>query len=106
MILIDSPLQRAIATLIFTAVLLVALALPAAAHNLTVSPPGAAEPHHGWVGALALPGKGAGLVPGGPTGDWMLSPAHAKGLIIACEMNGSDVVDIRGPGGPGCAHGE
>lgn len=89
------------------AALMLALAAPAAAHNLTVTPPGTGEAKHGWVGALDLPGKGKGLIPGGPGGTWTLTPAHAKGLNSACHaLGGNPVVDIRGPGGPGCPHGQ
>lgn len=98
-------MKRVIATIVFSAVLLMVLAIPAGAHNLTVTPPGTGEAQHFWVGGGALPGDGQGLIPGGPTGEFMLAPAHGGGLIMACEMNGSRVVDIRGPGGPGCAHG-
>jgi hypothetical protein len=100
--------MRRITVLLGAALLVLALvAGPAAAHNQTVSPPGNTDVKHNWVGALDLPGQGQGLIPGGPTGEWMLSPAHAKGLNTACyalEDNPS-VVDIRGPG-PNCPHGQ
>lgn len=98
-------MKRGIATIFFSAVLLMAFAIPAGAHNLTVTPPGTGEKHF-WVGGGALPANGQGLIPGGPTGEFMLTPAHGGGLTTACGMNGSDVVDIRGPGGPGCPHGQ
>jgi hypothetical protein len=82
---------------------------PASAHVLVVSPPGADEPHVGWVGGGELPGQGEGLVPGGPTGESMLAPAHAKGLNSACEAlraHGNAAVQIFGPPTPaGCPHG-
>jgi hypothetical protein len=100
-------LRRSFAATLSAAALILALAAPVAAHNLTVSPSGNSDAKHGWGGALGLPGQGKGLVPGGPGGTWMLSPAHAKGLNTACyvlEANPS-VVDIRGPG-PNCPHGQ
>jgi len=91
----------------FAAWLLVgAFASYALAHNLSVAPPGGEEKVV-WVGALGLPGQGQGLIPGGPAGDWSITPAHGKGLNVACEAleaNGNGVVDIRGPG-PSCPHG-
>ena len=78
-----------------------ALAGPAAAHFIDINPPGNAEPKSGWVGGpVPLPGKGQGLVLGGPQGDALMTPAHEKGLNRACEAlrrNGNGVVDIYGP---------
>jgi hypothetical protein len=101
-------MRRTIAILVVTLALLLAFAAPAAAHNLEVDPPGKADVIHGWAGALGLPGSGRGLIPGGPDGTWLLAPAHANGLVTACEATEANpsVVDIRGPGGPGCPHGE
>lgn len=65
----------------------------------------------GWVGSPAegIPGKGKALVPGGPTGQTTLSPAHVKGLNTACEAlkaHGNAAVQIFGPPSPaGCSHG-
>lgn len=86
---------------------LVLVAGPAAAHNLTVTPPGKEEAKTNWVGALDLNEKGKGLIDGGPDGSWRIAPAHAKGLNTACyalEDNPS-AADIRGPG-PNCPHGQ
>lgn len=99
-------MRRTVPILIATTALLAAFSAPVGAHERTVQPPGG-ETKHGWSGSLALPGSGQGLIPGGPTGEWLISPSHAKGLVTAChalEANPS-VVDIRGPGGPGCEHG-
>jgi hypothetical protein len=100
-------MQRTVVVLAAVAALMFALAAPAAAHVLVVTPPGAEDPVHvGWVGGGALPGKGAGLIPGGPGGIYIQSPAHAKGLNTACESSGSDVAAIFGPPTPaGCPHG-
>jgi hypothetical protein len=101
-------MRRTIAVAISMAALMLAFAAPVAAHNLTVEPKGNAEVKHGWTGSGPLPGKGKGLIPGGPGGIFLQSPSHAKGLNTAChatEANPS-VVDIRGPGGPGCANGQ
>ena len=77
------------------------LAGVASAHYIEVNPPGDAEPKGGWVGAMSIPGKGQGLITGGPPGQEMtMTPAHAKGLNTACESiraNGNGVVDIYGP---------
>jgi hypothetical protein len=84
------------------------LAAPAAAHNQTVRPPGNDKVIQHWVGAGDVPGQGEGLIPGGPGGTLTLTPAHAKGLVEACERLEANpsVVDIRGPGGPACPHGQ
>jgi hypothetical protein len=84
------------------------LVAPAGAHDQTVTPKGGNKVIENWVGAGDLPGQGQGLVPGGPGGIFTLSPAHVKGLNATCEQLEANpsVVDIRGPGGPGCAHGE
>jgi hypothetical protein len=112
-------MRRTALTLAAAAALMLALAAPAAAHVLVVTPPNADEPvstHRGgpfeeikamgdvgWVGGGPLPGQGQGLI-SSPAGT--LSPAHAKGLNTACEQNGSSVVAIFGPPSPaGCPHG-
>ncbi len=89
------------------ALLAVAVLAPAAAHNLEVSPPGNGNAIGGEVGGSDIPGVGQGLIAGGPGGIFTLTPAHGKGLNNACEATDANpVVDIRGPGGSGCAHGE
>lgn len=101
--------KRTMAVVISAAALTVALAAPVAAHNLTVEPRGNAEVKHGWVGGGALPGQGHGLIPGGPPfAPIIQSPAHALGLNTACHATEGNpsAVDIRGPGGPGCPHGQ
>jgi hypothetical protein len=40
-------MNRILATLVLTAILLLALAIPARAHNLTITPPGATDVKHG-----------------------------------------------------------
>jgi hypothetical protein len=84
-------------------------ASPAAGHVLVVDPPGAADTKVGWVGGPALPGQGQGLIPGGPGGEVMLTPAHGGGLNQACasiRSQGNAAADIFGPPGPGgCPHG-
>lgn len=82
---------------------------PATAHVVIIDPPGQ-DPKEGCVGGPALPGKGQGLIPGGPpNAPIMQSPAHGKGLNTACETiraHGNGVVDIFGPPTQaGCAHG-
>lgn len=114
-------MKRTIAVLATVAALMAALAVPASAHVLVVTPPNADEPvstHRGgphqpikgllgdvgWVGGGSLPGQGRGLLTGGPLGT--LAAAHGKGLNTACEANGSSVVAIYGPPTPaGCHHG-
>jgi hypothetical protein len=85
------------------------VALPASAHVIVVQPPGHEAPVvEGWTGGPALPGKGKGLIPGGPTGSYLQSPSHAKGLVTSCEAlraNGNGVVDIFGPPFGNCFHG-
>lgn len=87
------------------------IAGPAAAHILVVNPPpeGHGPSMKAQVGGGQLPGIGKGLIPGGPTGSYLQSPAHGGGLNTACESlraNGNEVVDIFGPPTPaGCPHG-
>lgn len=85
------------------------VAIPASAHHIVVQPPSHEEPVvDGWVGGPALPGQGEGLIPGGPGGVYLQSPAHAKGLVTSCEAhrrNGNAVVDIAGPPFGNCTHG-
>jgi hypothetical protein len=101
--------MKKLTTALVSLVLIMALASPAAAHVQVVDPPGKDDAKVGWVGGPALPGHGQGLIPGGPTGEVLLTPAHAGGLIQACEAirsQGQAAVDIWGPPGPGgCAHG-
>ena len=101
-------MRRSPISLIAATALMLAMAIPASAHVRTVTPPGNTDAKIGWSGSLALPANGQGLIPGGPDGTWMLSPSHANGLVTACHANESNpsVVDIRGPGGPGCEHGQ
>lgn len=104
----DELVKRMAALAAATMLALATMATPASAHILVVDPPGAGDPAGGWVGGPALPGQGQGLIPGGPGGDHLQSPAHAKGLNTACHVqrtNDSSAVDIFGPGGPGCPHG-
>jgi hypothetical protein len=93
-------------------VLVLALMSPAMAHFLTVrgGAPGGGPGPGVWVGGpVGLDAEGRGLVLGGPTGDLLMPPSHVKGLNTACEAldaNGVAAADIRGPGGPGCPHGQ
>lgn len=67
--------------------LLLALAAPAAAHNMVVDPPGDTEPIHVWVGGHPVPGQGDGLF-WHPEG---LQPAgHREGLPHACNATNSN----------------
>jgi hypothetical protein len=103
--------EHALVTAASAVALSIALAAPAAAHTLTVTPRGGGDPVLVWVGGGTLPdaAAGAGLIEigGGPDMGKLQPPAHAKGLNAACdslEDNGNGVVDIRGPG-PSCPHG-
>ena len=93
-------------------VLVLALMSPGMAHFLTVNgaAPGGGPGPGVWVGGpVGLDASGRGLVLGGPTGDLLMPPAHVKGLDTACEAleaGGVAAADIRGPGGPGCPHGQ
>jgi hypothetical protein len=100
--------RRTVAVAVSLAALTLAFAAPVTAHVLTVEPKGNAEVKHVWVGGGPVHGQRQGLIPGGPGGLFLQPPSHAKGLNTAChatEANPS-VVDIRGPGGPGCPHGQ
>lgn len=98
--------MRKLTVLLVALLMLGLMAGPAAAHYLTVE----GKEDAVWVGGGPLPenAAGKGLIPGGPGGIFILPPSHAKGLNTACyalEDNPS-VADIRGPGGPGCPHGQ
>lgn len=90
-------------------------AAPASAHHLHVEPHGSGQGTHVWVGGLPLPeaASGKGLIPAGPGGVLGLqSPAHDRGLVVAClalNRSGNSVVDMFGPPAPGqaatCRHG-
>jgi hypothetical protein len=92
------------------AALVVVPASAAEAHVLTVTPPGTGETLERWVGVtfetfLVVDGSPAADNPG-PVPDVLFS-SHALGLNAACEgTEANEIVDIRGPGGPGCPHGE
>ena len=107
-----------LAGVVATTALLAGTAGPAAAHVIVVSPPnGNTVATHGgaplgaWVGGPPLPASaaGAGLIAGGPGGDWTLTPAHDAGLNSACEAQragGRSAASIFGPPSPaGCPHG-
>ena len=91
--------------------LLLAMAAPAAAHNMVVDPPGQAEPVELWVGGPVVPGEGQGLFPHPPSGGFQ--PAgHREGLPHACNAtnsNPSAVTFIAPPTLPfdtdSCSHG-
>ena len=109
--------MRRTVTLIAVALSMLAMmAAPAAAHILVVdSPGGAGEPKVvSEIGGGALPdeAQGEGLIPGGPGGLYLQTPAHDGGLVTACKSlraHGNGVVDIFGPAAPGventCRHG-
>lgn len=104
-------MRRIIVVLSVAVAAVVMLAVPASAHVIVVDAPGGGDGHVGWVGSPAegIPGQGQGLILGGPTGETVLSPSHAKGLNTACEAiraQGRAAVDIFGPPTPaGCPHG-
>lgn len=103
-------MKRAIIGTLTAVGLTLTMSAGASAHYLHIETPDG-ETHHHWVGGPALPGQGAGLIPGGPTGQDTIAPAHEAGLVKACEAiraNGNGVVDIFGPYIPGqetCRHG-
>ena len=84
------------------------MATPAMAHYVAVDGEVVA-----FAGGGDVPGQGEGLVEGGPPGGTgKIAPSHEEGLNTACEKNGSDAVDIRGPNELGqydpesdCGHG-
>jgi hypothetical protein len=97
--------MRTIRTLSAVLVLVLAFASPAFAHYRV----NAASGDVGWVGSPPLPtaAQGAGLVYShGAQAN--ISPSHFGGLVVACEALRSTTaaVDIFGPGGPGCPHGQ
>lgn len=105
-------MKRTLTGLTATLFALAMMAGPAVAHHLVVDPPGGGEgPGEAiWVGGGPLPeqAQGQGLIPGGPTGAFLQSPAHDSGLNAACENlrdHGNGVVDIHGPFPPTCHHG-
>lgn len=110
-------MKRALVAGVITAAFGLGSALPASAHILVVDNNGKGGPKAPvWVGGGGdggVPGRGQGLVPGGPGGTWMLPPSHAKGLVSACiairyTAEGKPAADIFGPPpGPDatCRHG-
>lgn len=109
-------MKRLITLLTIALFALAMLAGPAAAHHLTVNPPGGGEgpEEEAWVGGpVGLPGQGQGLNhEGGPSQNETMTPAHDKGLVTACENlrdHGNSAVDIFGPAAPDvdttCRHG-
>jgi len=89
-------------------VVLLAVASPAAAHNVVVSPNGEGQGTTHWVGGGPVPGQGAGLL-ASPLGT--LPAAHALGLVQACmSANGSGAVTFIPPPffipDTDCMHGE
>ena len=104
-------MKRALVSAVICAAAVVSLSVPAGAHVIVVDTPGEGAGHSGWAGspAAGIPGQGEGLVLGGHTGETVLSPAHVKGLVSACEAiraHGQAAVDIFGPPTPaGCPHG-
>jgi hypothetical protein len=103
-----------IATGLFVAAALVLVSPDAAeAHYRTVTPPGTGDTLEGWVGT----GEGAfvGIFETSAATEHVdpdhlfgvFFSSHALGLNAACAgTESNDVADIRGPGGPGCPHGE
>jgi hypothetical protein len=85
-----------------------AVASPAAAHNLVVNPNGQGPTTTHWVGGGPVPGQGAGLI-ASPMGT--LPAAHGAGLVQACtSANGSGAVTFIAPPffipDTDCRHGE
>ncbi len=82
------------------------MAGPAFAHILSVTPPGTDAHHEVWVGTnpevlFETP------APFKTPDPFTLFAPHAGGLNAACAgAESSPAADIRGPGGPGCPHGE
>jgi hypothetical protein len=98
--------MRRVALLLVALFMMALMAGPAAAHVVTVTPPGNGGGTTGWVGphpdnvGRALENT---FAPGTPH---FGNEHSAGGLNHACEgAERSGVADIRGPGGPSCEHG-
>jgi hypothetical protein len=101
-------MPRTVMILLGVALLLLAVAGPAAAHNLEVDPSGQGPTTQRWVGGGPLNENaiGQGLVVN-PFGD-ILPPSHFVGLPAACRAtnaNPSAVTFQPPPFGTGCQHG-
>ena len=105
-------MQRRFGLLLALFVVVLAIAGPAAAHHLTVTPKGNGQGTTHWVGGpfFGLPSQaqGVGLFPGffGP-----IPAAHGTGLVQACLMAAQSGVVNFIPPPPGatdtdCMHGE
>jgi hypothetical protein len=97
--------MRTLRTVSAVLVLVLAFGSPAFAHYRV----NAASGGSGWVGSPPLPeaAQGQGLVYS-QGAQANISPSHFGGLVVACEaLRGTAAaVDIFGPGGPGCPHGQ
>lgn len=101
--------MKTLLSLVTVVAVLLALAAPAAAHDLVVAPGGGGSGTHHWVGGGPVPGNGQALVPS-PIG--LLPPSHMNGLPQACYRtsdNPSAVTFIAPPTLPfdadPCQHG-
>lgn len=88
------------------ALLVLALASPVAAHELTVTNPHSGEVVHvQWIGGFTVPEPAQDAPP--MFGPFRLPPSHAHGLPMACmNTDGSPAASIAAP--PfftGCEHG-
>jgi hypothetical protein len=103
----EAFVKRTLATSMLLAMLLIGSAIPASAHNLTVTPNGGDNHVEGWVGTdLELLIENTPILEKHPDPFTLFAP-HAGGLNAACAgTESNDVVDIRGPGGPNCPHGQ
>ena len=104
---------RRLGVLIAAFFVLLAVASPAGAHHMTVSPPGRDEPMAPrWVGGPALPGaaQGQGLHQspfGAMPAAHSAGPSEDKGLVQACEStrDNRSAVTFNAPPFGSCQHG-
>jgi hypothetical protein len=87
--------------------LVLALALPALAHNMEVKNPKTGETvTEQWIGGFLLPEPAQDAPP--MFGPFRLPPSHAHGLVMACHgtANSGAVTISAPPFYSGCVHGQ
>lgn len=98
---------RTVGTLLSIVALTLAVAAPAAAHNLVVTNPRTGDVvNERWVGGDTVPEPAQEADP--MFGPFSLPPSHGAGLVDACEgTSASPAVSILAPPSfTGCQHGE
>lgn len=100
-------MKRAIVVCLSVFGLVLALAVPALAHNLVVEDPQTGETiTEQWIGGFTVPPPAQDAPP--MFGPFSLPPSHAHGLVMACQgtANSPAVTILAPPFFTGCVHGQ